>query len=139
MVSIKKECIEKIKRLANSSNKEAGGILLGCMDDSIDSAEISLVTFSVNISENPKTRLKMPVEIMRKARRIIDDRETNVENIVGFWHSHLGFGAKPSKYDIERMKPKTTIIWLIYDKEYDNIGYYSMPNSKLIELEPNVI
>jgi proteasome lid subunit RPN8/RPN11 len=110
---------------------EACGILVGRQKEG--DFEVVDVIKTSNVMESP-TRFEIDPE---ELYRVMKGAEAEGLEIVGFYHSHLGYGAGPSIVDLDRMKFLPNLVWLICDisAEGANFGAFSMRGDKLAELE----
>jgi len=110
---------------------EACGILVGKQKD--HDFEVLDVIKTSNVMESP-TRFEIDPE---ELYRVMKSAEANGLDVIGFYHSHLGYGAGPSVVDLDRMKFLPNLVWLICDisAEGANFGAFSMRGDKLVELE----
>jgi proteasome lid subunit RPN8/RPN11 len=69
--------------------------------------------------------------------RAIKGAEAKSLEVIGFYHSHLGYGAGPSAVDLERMKLFPDLVWLICDISDESAEFkaFMMRGEKLVELE----
>jgi len=110
---------------------EACGILVGRQKGG--DFEVLDVVKTSNVMDSP-TRFEIDPE---ELYRVMKGAEAEGLEIVGFYHSHLGYGAGPSIVDLDRMKFLPNLVWLICDisAEGANFGAFSMRGDKLAELE----
>jgi proteasome lid subunit RPN8/RPN11 len=88
---------------------EACGILVG-KRESGDFEVVDVVKAS-NMA-NSSTRFEINPEELYRAIR---GAEAKGLEVLGFYHSHLGYGAGPSAVDLNRMKFFPDFVWLICD------------------------
>ncbi|MDI6819634.1 MAG: M67 family metallopeptidase [Candidatus Hodarchaeaceae archaeon] len=57
--------------------------------------------------------------------------------VIGFYHSHLGYGAGPSATDLEHLKFLPNLVWLICDVSTAGAEFraFVMRSGALVELE----
>ena len=110
---------------------EACGILIGKQEDS--GFEVVDVIRASNIA-NSSTRFEINPEELYRA---IKGAEAKGLNVIGFYHSHLGYGAGPSAVDLDRMKPFPDFVWLICDIADEGAEFkaFMMRGEKLVEVE----
>jgi len=110
---------------------EACGILVG-KQKGIDFEVLDVVKAS-NLA-NSSTRFEIDPE---ELYRVVKGAELKGLEVVGFYHSHLGYGAGPSVVDLDHMKFLPNLIWLICDisAKCAEFKAFSMRGDKLVELE----
>jgi len=69
--------------------------------------------------------------------RAIKGAEAKSLELIGFYHSHLGYGPDPSAVDLDRMKLFPDIVWLICDISNESAEFkaFMMRGEKFVELE----
>jgi proteasome lid subunit RPN8/RPN11 len=69
--------------------------------------------------------------------RAIKGAEAKSLEVIGFYHSHLGYCAGPSAVDLDRMKLFPDLVWLICDTSDESAEFkaFMMRGKKLVELE----
>lgn len=125
-VSISATAIEKIKEHANKNiNKEVIGLLIGRMEGNTLIVEDS-VTGEI-VSERTRA-LIVPETIAKIADEIVSGKIKG--NVVGWYHSHPGFGVFMSEIDIKtQMKMQQFspyIVALIIDPTKDEMGLFTL-------------
>ncbi|KUO40439.1 MAG: hypothetical protein AVW06_00215 [Hadesarchaea archaeon DG-33-1] len=110
---------------------EACGILIGKRGKN-DFEVLDLVA-APNVVDSP-TRFEIDPE---ELYRVMKGAEARRLEIIGFYHSHLGYGAGPSAVDLEHMKFLSNLVWLICDILARSAEFkaFSMHGGKLVELE----
>jgi proteasome lid subunit RPN8/RPN11 len=110
---------------------EACGILTGKRAD--NNFEVIYVVKASNMA-NSSTRFEINPE---ELYRTIKDAEVKGLEVLGFYHSHLGYGARPSAVDLDRMKPFPDLVWLICDISDGSAEFkaFILRGEKLVELE----
>ena len=110
---------------------EACGILIGRRWGN-DCEALDAVAAS-NVVNSP-TRFEIDPE---ELYRVIKGVESRGFEIIGFYHSHLGYGAGPSAVDLGHMKFLSDLVWLICDIPAGGAEFkaFSMHGGKLVELE----
>ena len=110
---------------------EACGILIGKRRN--DDFEVLDAVAASNVVNSP-TRFEIDPE---ELYRVMKGAEARGLEIIGFYHSHLGYGAGPSGVDLEYMKFLSNLAWLICDIPAGGAEFkaFSMHGSKLVELE----
>lgn len=95
--------------------------------------EVLDVVKASNVMDSP-TRFEIDPE---ELYRVIKDAEAKGLDVIGFYHSHLGYGAGPSVVDLDHMKFLSSFIWLICDISAEGVKFkaFSMRGDKLTELE----
>lgn len=98
-----------------------------------DGFKVLDVVVASNVANSP-TRFEIDPE---ELYRLMKGAEGRGLEIIGFYHSHLGYGTGPSKVDLEHMKFLSNLVWLICDIPARDAEFkaFSMRNGKLIELE----
>jgi proteasome lid subunit RPN8/RPN11 len=98
-----------------------------------DDFEVLDAVAASNVINSP-TRFEIDPE---ELYRVMKDAEAKGLEIVGFYHSHLGYGAGPSRVDLEHMKFLSDLVWLICDIPARGAEFkaFSMHGGKLVELE----
>ena len=110
---------------------EACGILIGKQEGG-DFEVVDVVRASNMV--NSSTRFEInPEELYRAIKRA----EAKSLEVIGFYHSHLGYGAGPSAVDLDRMKLFPDLVWLICDISDESAEFkaFIMRGEKLVELE----
>ncbi|MEM2567921.1 MAG: Mov34/MPN/PAD-1 family protein, partial [Candidatus Bathyarchaeia archaeon] len=125
-VSISATAIEKIKEHANKNpDKEVIGLLIGRMEGNTLIVEDS-VTGEI-VSERTRA-LIVPETIAKIADEIVSGKIKG--NVVGWYHSHPGFGVFMSEIDIKtQMKMQQFspyIVALIIDPTKDEMGLFTL-------------
>jgi proteasome lid subunit RPN8/RPN11 len=110
---------------------EACGILVGRQKGR--NFEVLDVVKTSNVMDSP-TRFEIDPEELYRAMKGAEARGLE---IIGFYHSHLGYGAGPSTVDLDRMKFLSNLVWLICDisAKGANFRAFTMRGDKLVELE----
>jgi len=110
---------------------EACGILIGRRWGN-DFEALDAIAAS-NLANSP-TRFEIDPE---ELYRMMKGAEARGLEIIGFYHSHLGYGAGPSAVDLEHMKFLSDLVWLICDIPAGGAEFkaFSMYDGKLVELE----
>ena len=110
---------------------EACGILVGKQKG--NNFEVLDVVKASNVMDSP-TRFEIDPE---ELYRVIKDAEAKGLDVIGFYHSHLGYGAGPSVVDLDHMKFLSSFIWLICDISAEGVKFkaFGMRGDKLTELE----
>lgn len=110
---------------------EACGILIGKRGN--NDFEVSDVVTASNVINSP-TRFEIDPE---ELYRVMKGAEARGLEIIGFYHSHLGYGAGPSIVDLEHMKFLSNLVWLICDIPAGGAEFkaFSMHGGKLVKLE----
>lgn len=110
---------------------EACGILVG--KERKSNFEVLDVVSASNVLNSP-TRFEIGPE---ELYRVIKDAEAKDFDVIGFYHSHLGYGAGPSVVDLDHMKFLPNLVWLICDISAEGAKFktFSMRGGKLAELE----
>jgi proteasome lid subunit RPN8/RPN11 len=110
---------------------EACGILTGKRADG--NFEVVGVVKASNMA-NSSTRFEINPE---ELYRTIKDAEARGLEVLGFYHSHLGYGAGPSAVDLDRMKPFPDLVWLICNISDNSAEFKAsmLHGGKLVELE----
>ena len=69
--------------------------------------------------------------------RAIKGAEAKSLELIGFYHSHLGYGPDPSAVDLDRMKLFPDLVWLICDISNESAEFkaFMMRGEKFVELE----
>lgn len=109
---------------------EACGILIGKRRN--NDFEVLDVVATLNVV-NSSTRFEIDPE---ELYRVMKGAEAGGLEIIGFYHSHLGYGAGPSTVDLEHMKFLSNLVWLICDIPAGGAEFkaFSMHGGKLVEL-----
>jgi proteasome lid subunit RPN8/RPN11 len=83
---------------------------------------------------NSSTRFEINPEELYRAIR---GAEAQSLEVIGFYHSHLGYGLGPSAVDLDRMKLFPDLVWLICDISDESAEFkaFMMRGGKLVELE----
>lgn len=83
---------------------------------------------------NSSTRFEINPEELYRAIR---GAEAKSLDVIGFYHSHLGYGSGPSAVDLDRMKFFPDLVWLICDISNEGAEFkaFIMSGEKLVELE----
>jgi proteasome lid subunit RPN8/RPN11 len=110
---------------------EACGILLG--KKKRNDFEVLDVVKTSNILDSP-TRFEIDPEELYRAMK---DAEGRGLDIIGFYHSHLGYGTGPSAVDLGHMKFLPNLVWLICDifGRATRFGAFTMRGGEPVELE----
>jgi len=110
---------------------EACGILVGKHLGG-DFEVVDVVKASNMVSSS--TRFEINPEELYRA---IKGAEAKSLEVIGFYHSHLGYGAGPSAVDLDRMKLFPDLVWLICDISDESAEFkaFMMRGEKLVELE----
>jgi proteasome lid subunit RPN8/RPN11 len=110
---------------------EACGILIG--KHASGNFEVVDVVKASNMA-NSSTRFEINPEELYQT---IKDAEAKGLEVLGFYHSHLGYGAGPSVVDLDRMKLFLDIVWLICDISDEGAEFkaFMLHGEKLVELE----
>jgi proteasome lid subunit RPN8/RPN11 len=110
---------------------EACGILTG--KHAGGNFEVVDVVKASNMA-NSSTRFEINPEELYQT---IKDAEAKGLEVLGFYHSHLGYGAGPSVVDLDRMKLFLDIVWLICDISDEGAEFkaFMLHGEKLVELE----
>jgi proteasome lid subunit RPN8/RPN11 len=110
---------------------EACGILIGKREGG--DFEVVDVIKASNIA-NSSTRFEINPEELYGA---IKGAEARGLNVIGFYHSHLGYGAGLSTVDLDRMKLFPDFVWLICDISDEGAEFkaFMMRGEKLVELD----
>ena len=110
---------------------EACGILIGKRWGN-DLEVLDAVPVS-NVANSP-TRFEIDPE---ELYRVMKGAEARGLEIIGFYHSHLGYGAGPSAVDLGHMKFLSNLAWLICDIPAGGAEFkaFSVYEGKLVELE----
>lgn len=69
-----------------------------------------------------------------QAYQAVREAEGRGLKVVGWAHSHLGFGARPSLFDIGRMLPYTRLLWVIVDTPTGEARAFSAPDGGVVEV-----
>jgi len=110
---------------------EACGILVGKQKGG--DFEVLDVVKASNVMDSP-TRFEIDPE---ELYRVMKDAEAKGLDVVGFYHSHLGYGAGPSAVDLDHMKFLSDLVWLICDISAEGVKFkaFNIRGNKLAELE----
>jgi proteasome lid subunit RPN8/RPN11 len=113
---------------------EACGILVGRQRG--NDFEVLDVVEASNVMNSPMRFEIDPEEIYQ----VIKDAEARGLEVIGFYHSHLCYGAAPSAVDKERMKFLSNLVCLICDISAKNVEFraFVLRAGKLTEMEPVV-
>ena len=95
--------------------------------------EVLDVVKASNVMDSP-TRFEIDPE---ELYRVMKDAEAKGLDVVGFYHSHLGYGAGPSAVDLDHMKFLSDLVWLICDISAEGVKFkaFNIRGNKLAELE----
>jgi proteasome lid subunit RPN8/RPN11 len=110
---------------------EACGILIGKQEDG-DFKVVDVIK-APNMASS-STRFEINPEELYRA---IKGAEAKSLEVIGFYHSHLGYGAGPSALDLDRMKLFLDLVWLICNISDGSAEFkaFMMRGKKLVELE----
>lgn len=113
------------------SSVEACGILIGKREGS-DFEVVDVVEASNTANSSTKFEIN-PEELYRA----IKNAEEKGLEVIGFYHSHLGYGAGPSAVDLDRMKLFSDLVWLICDISDEGAKFkaFMIQGKKLVELD----
>ncbi len=94
--------------------------------------EVLDVVRASNVVNSP-TRFEIDPEELYRAIKGAEERGLD---IIGFYHSHLGYGTGPSAVDLEHMKFLPNLVWLICDifAGGTRFGAFTMRGDKPVEL-----
>jgi len=94
--------------------------------------EVLDVVKASNVVNSP-TRFEIDPEELYRAMKGAEERGLD---IIGFYHSHLGYGTRPSAVDLEHMKFLPNLVWLICDifAGGTRFGAFTMRGDKPVEL-----
>ena len=94
--------------------------------------EVLDVVKASNVVNSP-TRFEIDPE---ELYRVMKGAEERGLDIIGFYHSHLGYGTGPSAVDLEHMKFLPNLVWLICDifAGGARFGAFTMRGDKPVEL-----
>jgi len=92
-----------------------------------------LDVFEASNVANSSTRFEIDPEELYRAMKDAEERGLDV---IGFYHSHLGYGTRPSAVDLEHMKFLSNLVWLICDifAGGTRFGAFIMRGDKSVEL-----
>jgi proteasome lid subunit RPN8/RPN11 len=110
---------------------EACGILVG--NRGVEDFEVVEAVATSNMADS-SARFEINPEDLYQA---IKGSEAKNLEVIGFYHSHLGYGAWPSSVDLDRMKLFPDLVWLICDISPEGAEFkaFMMRGEKLVELE----
>jgi proteasome lid subunit RPN8/RPN11 len=131
-LKIPRACLEQIESDARHRQPiEACGVLIG--SSSKNGFEVSEIISTPNELNSP-TRFEINPEVLYQ---VMKRAETKGLDVVGFYHSHFGYGDRPSAIDLEYMKFVSNMAWLICDLSPKGTRFraFSLLGGKLVELE----
>lgn len=131
-LKISRGCLERIELDAQERKPiEACGILIGSQKEA--EFEVSEVVSTPNELNSP-TRFEIDPEVLY---RVMKEAEAKGLDVVGFYHSHLGYGAGPSAIDLEHMRFVSGLVWFVCNISPRGTEFraFSLSGGKLIELE----
>jgi proteasome lid subunit RPN8/RPN11 len=138
-VSIEKGVLDKVMERAKSTENEIIGILVGTISD-----HTILISDAVSgEQEQESTRATLPPSTIAKVTDKILKGELD-GRIVGWYHSHPGFGLFMSQTDINTQKNlqqfSSKVTALIVDPDCEEFGFFTLHGIEgVVQLEDNQI
>lgn len=138
-VSIEKGVLDKVMESAKSTENEIIGILVGNIED-----HTILITDAISgEQEQHSTRATLPPTTIAKVTDKILKGEVS-GRIVGWYHSHPGFGLFMSSTDVNTQKNlqqfSSNVTALIVDPDCEEFGFFTLHNELgVLQLEKNQV